>query len=348
MKMFNMPKISFFMNLFFSFILIFCTQRVFSASIYLESKQYLDVDTGKLIKPANILIVDGVIKAINPTEIPEQTIVLKKPLLTILPGLIDSHVHIPNDLTPDFKIRYIQEDDALVTLRGVKNAKTLLMAGFTSVRNLGLTYGESFVDVALAKASEAGWIIAPHIVPCGHPLSITGGHLDPSMLGGYAPNTMPLSYRTGVADGVDEVIKAVRYQIKYGAKVIKIAASAGVLSEEGTADQQQFSDEELKAIVAEAKRHGVPVAVHAHGTAAINSAIKAGVQSIEHGSLLDNESIRLMKEYGTYLVPTAYLSDSLNLKLLNAAARKKAEYIIPLARQNIEKAIKANVKIALN
>jgi imidazolonepropionase-like amidohydrolase len=202
------------------------------------------------------------------------------------------------------------------------------------------------VDVALSKASEAGWITAPHIIPAGHALSITGGHMDPDMVGPYAPNVLPISYRTGVADGVDEVIKSVRYQIKHGAKVIKAAATAGVLSEEEGVGNQQYSYEELKVMVDEAGRHGIPVAVHAHGTEGINAAIKAGVRSIEHGSLLDDESIRLMKQYGTFLVPTTYAADAIKLDFLSPTTRKKAEYLLPLAKQNLQKAIRAGVKIA--
>jgi len=214
-------------------------------------------------------------------------------------------------------------------------------------RNLGISSGESFVDVSLAKASEAGWIKAPHIIPAGHALSMTGGHLDPDMFGAYAPNVLPVSYRTGVADGIDEVIKAVRYQIKHGAKVIKIAATAGVLSEEEGVGEQQYSDEELKAIVSEANRHHVFVAAHAHGLEGINAAIKAGVRSIEHGSMMNNESIRLMKQYGTYLVPTAYtLSGEVKHEYISAITRRKSEYLTPLAIQNLQNAIKANVKIA--
>jgi imidazolonepropionase-like amidohydrolase len=174
-----------------------------------------------------------------------------------------------------------------------------------------MTNGESFVDVALAKASDEGWIIAPHIIPCGHALSVTGGHMDPVTLGGLAPGIYPTSYRVGVADGVDEVLKATRYQIQHGAQVIKIAATAGVVSTEANGGYQQFSDAEMKTIVDEATRHGIPVAAHAHGTIGINAAITAGVRSIEHGSLLDDESIRLMKTHNTYLVPTIYVGEAI-------------------------------------
>ncbi|RDI48868.1 metal-dependent hydrolase family protein [Aquicella lusitana] len=326
--------------------LVFSTTQAISATIYLQAKQYLDIKTGKLIKPANLLIDGKKIVAINPANVPATAIIIKKSNLTLLPGLMDMHVHLPNDFNQQFKLQLVQDDDAMSTVRGVKNARILLMAGFTTVRNLGLTPGEGFVDVALAKASEAGWIVAPHIIPAGHGLSITGGHMDPDMFGPYAPNVLPVSYRTGIADGVDEVIKSVRYQIKHGAKVIKAAATAGVLSEEDGVGNQQYSYEELKAMVDEAGRHDIPVAVHAHGTEGINAAVKAGVRSIEHGSLLDDESIRLMKQHGTFLIPTTYVTDAINLDILSPITRKKAEYLMPIAKKNLQKAIKSGVKIA--
>ncbi|WP_367606964.1 amidohydrolase family protein [Legionella sp. W05-934-2] len=169
--------------------------------------------------------------------------------------------------------------------------------------------------------------------------------MDPEMVGNYRSAHIPNSYKNGVADGVDEVVKSVRYQIKYGAKVIKAGATAGVLSHESTVGAQQYSFEELKAMVNEAARHGVYVSVHAHGTQGINDAIKAGVRSIEHGSLLSDESIRLMKEKGTYLVPTSYLGYAINYDMLPNDIRQKAEYVIPKARKSLEKAIQAHVKI---
>lgn len=327
------------------FLTIF-TLNVYANTLYLQAKQYLDVKTGKLIHPANLLIEDGKIRAINPASVPNTATLVTRSNLTLLPGLMDMHVHLPNDFDQQFKLQLVQDDDALAAMRGVKNAKTLLMSGFTTVRNLGLTTGESFVDVALSKASEAGWIAAPHIIPSGHALSTTGGHMDPGMFGPFAPNVLAVGYRSGVADGVDEVRKSVRYQIKYGAKVIKAAATAGVLSEEDSVGDQQYDDDELKAIVNEANRHHVFVAVHAHGTLGINAAIKAGVRSIEHGSLLDDESIRLMKEHGTFLVPTTYAADAIQTNLLTPATKKKADFIMPLAKKNLQKAIQSGVKIA--
>ena len=316
-------------------------------TVYLQAGQYLDVRTGDMVKPANLLIENGVIKEVNPKNVPATATIIKKPELTLLPGLIDTHVHIPCDMDQDFALYLVQDDSSMATIRGVKNARKLLMAGFTTVRNLNQGYpSTSFIDVALAKASENGWIEAPHIIPSGHAISMTGGHQDPDMLGGFSPDVMAVDYKSGVADGVDEVVKAVRYQIKHGAKVIKVAATSGVISAEESVGNQQYSDEELKAIVAEANRHQISVAAHAHGTEGINAAIKAGVRSIEHGSLLNDESIRLMKQNGTFLVPTTYVLFALNTSTLKQPMRGKAEYLIPLAKVNIAKAINANVKIA--
>jgi imidazolonepropionase-like amidohydrolase len=152
--------------------------------------------------------------------------------------------------------------------------------------------------------------------------------------------------KDGVADGVDEVIEAVRYQIKHGAQVIKTCATAGVLSFEGPVGAQQYSYEELRAMVEEAGRHGVKVAAHAHGTEGIIAAVRAGVASIEHGSMLDEEAIQLMKEKGTYLVPTTYLADSIDLDALPPQIRAKAEYVMPIAKESVRRAIRWGVKIA--
>ena len=151
---------------------------------------------------------------------------------------------------------------------------------------------------------------------------------------------------TGVADGPDAVLRAVRYQIKHGAKVIKVCATAGVLSLEGPLGAQQLSETEMRAIVEEAKRHGVKVAAHAHGTEGIIAAVRAGVDSIEHGSMLNDEAIRLMKERGTYLVPTTYLTDAMRPEDFPPVVRAKAEKIVPLNRQSTQQAIRSGVTIA--
>jgi imidazolonepropionase-like amidohydrolase len=175
-------------------------------------------------------------------------------------------------------------------------------------------------------------------------LGITGGHLDISS--GLIPGLLELGPRAGIADGVDEVIKAVRHQIKNGAKWIKCAATAGILSLEGPVGAQQYSDVELRAIVNEAARHGIKVAAHAHGTKGILAAVKAGVASIEHGSMLNAEAINLMKEKGTFLVPTSYVPESLDLDALPPIMALKAREITPQMKESHRRAVKADVKIA--
>jgi len=193
-----------------------------------------------------------------------------------------------------------------MTLRAAANARRTLRAGFTTVRNLGLFVktGGYLLDVALAEAIEAGWVDGPRVIPAGHAICPTGGHLDPSAQNGLAPHIMPLSVEEGIADGVDEVRKAVRYQIKHGAKLIKCVGSGGVMTPTGPPGAQQYSADELAAIADEAHRRGLRVAIHCHGDVAVNAAIDAGIDCIEHGTGLSDDGIAQMAERGTALVPT--------------------------------------------
>ena len=260
--------------------------------------------------------------------------------VTLLPGLIDCHTHLNSDLEGDWVHRSVVDGPADSALRGARNAKITLHAGFTTVRDVG---AGGFADVALMRAIDKGFVEGPRMFPAGHTIGITGGHADTT---GYRPGIAERGPEQGIADGVDEVVQAVRYQIKHGAKVIKTCATAGVLSHEGPVGAQQYSLEELEAMVAEASRHGIKVAAHAHGTEGIIAAVKAGVASIEHGSVLTDEAIRLMKEHGTYLVPTTYLADAIDLDQLPAMIRAKAESILPEAKRSVSKAIAAGVKLA--
>src|SRR5919109_24599 len=267
--------------------------------IHLRSARMLDVDLGKIVEPGDLLI-DG------------DRIVD----VTLLPGLMDMEVNLllggPNHESP---LNPVQDDPAVRTLRAVANARRTLRSGFTTVRNLGLFIqtGGILLDVALAKAIDLGWVDGPRIVPAGHAITPTGGHLDPTMFQAFAPHIMPLTVEEGIANGVDEVRKAVRYQIKHGAKVIKVCASGGVMSHTGPAGAQQYSDDELRAIADEAHRAGLRVAAHAHGDAGIRACIEAGIDCIEHGSLATDETIQMMVEHGTFLVPTSYLSEGLDV-----------------------------------
>ncbi len=305
-----------------------------------RAARMLDVESGRIVRNAVVVIEGGRIKSVGQADIPENAQTIDLGDLTLLPGLIDMHVHLTGQLGPDSFARIGRETAVDAALQGVLYARRTLLAGFTTVRNTG---SEGFADVSLMRAIDRGFVVGPRIWPAAHGLSITGGHGDAS---GFAPGLLEGGPEEGIADGVDEVIRAVRYQIKHGAKLIKTTATAGVLSFEGPVGAQQYSYEELRAMVEEAARHGIKVAAHAHGTEGIIAAVQAGVASIEHGSMLDDEAIALMKEKGTYLVPTTYLADNIPLDVLPPAIRAKAESILPVAKESVRRAIQAGVKIA--
>lgn len=306
----------------------------------LRADRMLDVDTGKIVSPA-VVVVDGQrIVAVNPGQVPQNVETIDLGDRTLLPGLIDMHTHLTGDLSGDWVHRDVKEIAADAALRGVKNGWLTLMAGFTTVRNVG---SGGFSGVALMRAVDRGDVIGPRIVPAAHAIGITGGHCDVT---GYAPGILEGGPEQGLADGVNEVLEAVRYQIKHGAKVIKTCATAGVLSFEGSVGAQQYSEEELRAMVEEATRHGLKVAAHAHGSEGILAAVRAGVASIEHGSMLTDEIISEMKKRGTYLVPTTYLVAAIDLDNLPPAIRAKAEFILPRAVASLRLAIAKGVKIA--
>jgi imidazolonepropionase-like amidohydrolase len=220
---------------------------------------------------------------------------------TLLPGFIDAHTHIIGRglADPRSDVAAFRDFAAYGAIVGVENARRTLMAGFTTIRNLG---SSNFDDLALRQAIDGGVVPGPRMQTAAHSFGITGGHCDEN---GWRPGLADNDYRTGAADGVDEVRKAVRYQAKYGADVVKICATGGVLSEGDAVGTTQYTLDEMKAVVDEAhKLDERRVAAHAHGAEGIKLAVRAGVASIEHGSFLDEEGARLMAQRGTYLVPT--------------------------------------------
>ena len=307
--------------------------------IAIRATRLLDVQSGTL-RAGQIVVVRGDrIESVG-TAVPAGAQVIDLGDVTLLPGLIDAHTHLTYDIEGDWAHRDVTETAADAALRGARNAGRTLRAGFTTVRDVG---APGFADVSLMHAIDAGMIEGPRMIPSGHAIGITGGHCDVT---GYAPGIAEGGPESGVADGVDQAIRAVRYQAKHGAKVIKICATAGVLSFDATVGAQQLSDEEMVAIVEEARRHGLKVAAHAHGAEGILAAVRAGVASIEHGSLINDEAMALMQQKGTYLVPTTYLTESINLDALPPQIRAKAESILPQAKANLRRAIRAGVKIA--
>ena len=309
----------------------------------------LDVDKGEIVEPGSLLIEGERIAEVSPTAVPGGAEVLDLGDVTLLPGLMDMEVNLllggPDHASP---LNAVQDDPAVRTLRAVANARRTLRSGFTTVRNLGLFVQTNgiLLDVALKKAIDLGWVDGPRVVPAGHAITPTGGHLDPTMFQAFAPHIMPLTVEEGIADGVDEVRKAVRYQIKHGAQLIKVCASGGVMSHTGPAGAQQYSDAELAAIADEAHRAGLKVAAHAHGDQGIRAAIEAGIDCIEHGSLMSDETLDLFVERGTFLVPTTYLADGMDVSRAAPELQAKAAEVFPRAKATVSKAIARGAKIA--
>lgn len=320
----------------------------------LRADRWVDIDAGEVRSPATIVVEGNRIVAVNPAQEPSVASEISLGDVTVLPGLMDMELNllIGGPENPDGlpnPLHGVVDDPVYRTLRGTVNARTTLMAGFTTVRNLGLMVktGGYVLDVSLKRAIDQGWVVGPRIKAAGHAISPTGGHLDPTMVRGLAPHIMPLTVEEGIANGVPEVRKAVRYQIKYGVDLIKISASGGVMSHHTVLGNQQYSDDELEAICDEAHRAGIRVAAHAHGDNAIRGCIKAGVDCIEHGSLASDETLQLMIDRGTFLVATSYLAEGLAVgKAGDEVHKKNAAEVFPRAKETLRKAIKMGVKIA--
>jgi imidazolonepropionase-like amidohydrolase len=310
------------------------------APVVVRAARMLDVTRGEIVANPVVIIQGDRIQAVG-GSVPAGARVIDLGDVTLLPGFMDMHTHLTYDLLGDWVTRDVRETAADAALRGAGYAAVTLRAGFTTVRDVG---APGFSDVSLKRAIERGDVPGPRIIPAGHALGITGGHCD---ITGYAPGVREAGPEAGVADGPDAVLRAVRYQVKHGAMVIKICATAGVLSFEGPVGAQQFSLEEMQAIVEEARRHGMKVAALAHGTEGIIAAVLAGVASIEHGSMLSDSAIALMKARGTFLVPTTALADLIDLNNLPPQLRAKAETVLPLAKASLTRAIRAGVRIAL-
>ena len=315
-----------------------------SGRIVVKAGHLLDVRSGKGLSNQAVVIEDGKIVSVGPASDAKSSsadTVVDLSSATVLPGLIDAHTHLTSDPN-NIGYQGLAISIPREALIGAKNARLTLEAGFTTVRNVG---AGGYTDVALRDAINAGDIPGPRMLVSGPLLGITGGHCD--------NNLLPYEYHAvgdGVADGIEGVQHKVREVIKYGADLIKICATGGVLSMGDDPQHSQYTLEEMKAIVADAHRLGRKVAAHAHGAQGILWASEAGVDSIEHGSYIDDAGIASMKEHGTYLVPTLYLTDWFlaNAEKLHVPPPMlaKAKVVAPIARKNIAHAFASGVKVA--
>ena len=313
--------------------------NIFPDSYLLKPKFILDVETGAL-QSSEIKVKDGIIVEIGSNLVSNSYQIVELPDTILLPGFIDTHVHLigNNELNG---YQSVGESSYLATLYGAKNAEATLLAGFTTVRNVG---AGSYTDVALKTAINRGVIDGPRMYVSGPALGITGGHCDNNLM--PYERSMPSQ---GVVDSPWEARKKVRENRKFGADLIKFCATGGVMSKNTDVNAKQFTYEEMKAIVDEAHNHGMRVAAHAHGLDGIRTALKAGVDSIEHSSFIDEEAIQIAIENGAFLSMDIFVSDY----ILGEGAKKgileesleKERKVGLQQRQNFKRAVAMGAKI---
>ena len=317
-----------------------------AAATVLECERLVDVENGKLLENREVLVEDRRITAVGRSvEAPggAERIALD----TCLPGLMDMHVHLDGQMAPGAYIKRFQDNPADYALTAAHYGEKTLLAGFTTVRNPGDRYNST---IALRNAIDSGMAVGPRIFTAGKSLATTGGHADPT--NGHRADIMgDPGPAEGVVNSPADAHKAVRQRYKDGADFIKITATGGVLSLAKNGQNPQFADEELEAVIQTATDYGMHVAAHAHGTEGMKRAVRAGVRSIEHGTFMDDEVIDLMKEMGTFYVPTIlagrFVAEKAEIDgYFPAVVRPKAASVGPQIQDTFEKAYKAGVKIA--
>jgi len=321
-----------------------------SGSVVLRADRVIDGTGAPAIQNGVVVVTDEKIVAVGrqgSVAIPSGAKVIDLGNSTLLPGFIDAHTHLIGRALgdPAGDDAVVRDYEAFGAILGVANADKTLMAGFTTIRNLGAA---NFDDLALRKAVNDGFVRGPRMQSAGHALGITGGHCDEN---GFKPGLMDGSPRTGIADGPDQIRAAVRYQAKYGADVIKTCATGGVLSEGDAVGVPQYTFEEMKALVDESTKLERKVAAHAHGTEGIKIAVRAGVASIEHGSFLDEAGAKMMAQRGTYLVPTLSAGEAsekaVKTGVLKGLRAQKALAAAQALRNGVKIAVRDGVPIAL-
>jgi imidazolonepropionase-like amidohydrolase len=317
-----------------------------SGPYVLKAARLFDGKSDRLVQPAEVVVVDGKIESIGGAA-PANATVLDLGDATLLPGFIDAHTHLTQDFDPDYqgaRLRGMERTVPEQAIRATANARKTLMAGFTTVRDVG---SHDFLDVGLRNSINSGIVPGPRMLVSVHALGSTGGHCDE----GAGLRFGLLNHESGPEDGVinspDQARFAVRFNIKYGADVIKTCATGGVLSPTDDVDTPQLTQAELDALVTAAHELRRKTAAHAHGAEGAKRAIRAGIDSIEHGTFLDDEALRMMRERGTYLVPTLATRTGLQESKFPPLVQQKADLALKSQDNMVRRALQMGVKIAL-
>jgi imidazolonepropionase-like amidohydrolase len=321
-----------------------------TGTVVIKAARVIDGTGAAAIQNGVVVVTDDRIVAVGregSVTVPSGARTVDLGNATLLPGFIDAHTHVIGRTLgdPAGDEAAVRDVDSFGAILSVGNARNTLLAGFTGIRNVG---SPNFDDIALRKAISEGWVVGPRMQTGSHSLGITGGHCDEN---GFKPGLMDGDFKNGIADSPDQIRAAVRYQVKYGADVIKTCATGGVLSEGDAVGVTQYGFDEMKAMVDEAHRHERKVAAHAHGAEGIKIATRAGVASIEHGSFLDEEGARLMAQHGTYLVPTLMAGEAVERAaksgVLKGLRAEKALAAAAAMRKAVKIAMANKVPIAL-
>jgi imidazolonepropionase-like amidohydrolase len=327
--------------------LFFCSLAGAQSTVtVIKAARLFDAKSDRIIQPGIVVVTGKQIQAVG-GQIPANATVIDLGDATLLPGFIDSHTHLTMAFNPDYNGARLLELSRPISeraIRSTENARKTLMAGFTTVRDVG---SSDFLDIGLRNAINAGVVPGPHMLVAVHALGATGGHCDDSAgyrFGLFNHETGP---EEGVINSADQARFAVRFNIKYGADVIKTCATGGVLSPTDDVDVPQLSQAELDALVSEAHALRRKTAAHAHGAEGAKRAIRAGIDSIEHGTFLDDEALRMMRDKGTYLVPTLAVRSGLAESKFPPLVQQKADLAVKSQDAMVRRALAMGVKIAL-
>jgi imidazolonepropionase-like amidohydrolase len=335
------------MKLTFATLITAWTLLAQSNPVVLRAARLFDGKSDAPVEPGIVVITNGLIQSVGGRAIPSGATVIDLGDSTLLPGFIDAHTHLTDDFDPDYNGAWLlglQRPIPEKAIRAAANASKTLMAGFTTVRDLGST---DFIDVGLRNAIDAGITPGPRMLVSVHALGSTGGHCDDGAGFRYGVLNHESRPEDGVINSPDEARYAVRFNIKYGADVIKTCASGGVLSPTDDVDAPQLSQAELDALVDEAHALRRKTAAHSHGAEAAKRAIRAGIDSIEHGTFLDDEALRMMHDKGTFLVPTLATRIGIAESKFPPQIRLKADLAMKQQDAMVKRALAIGVKIAL-